>query len=164
MIKNIEHAEVMVLKDQVSAQKGQVVSKTLAQNDAVSITLFAFAQGEEIGTHVWHRARRHRVHLDRRASFVHHAHRFFSGQFGEDGKRYVVQKRTGNIHAKRGTFADGRGRTDRRHLSAHRLECIGVPVRQEERNVVDVSTGNPVSWWRLPSGIWKTSPTGRCRH
>jgi len=51
MIKNIEHAEVMVLKDQVSAQKGQVVSKTLAQNDAVSITLFAFAQGEEIGTH-----------------------------------------------------------------------------------------------------------------
>ena len=28
-----------------------VVSKTLAQNDAVSITLFSFAKGEEISTH-----------------------------------------------------------------------------------------------------------------
>ena len=29
----------------------QVVSKTLAQNSAVSVTLFAFDKGEEIGTH-----------------------------------------------------------------------------------------------------------------
>lgn len=29
----------------------QIVSKTLAQNDAVSITLFAFSKGEEISTH-----------------------------------------------------------------------------------------------------------------
>ena len=35
----------------VSVQSGQVVSKTLAQNKAVSITLFAFDKGEEIGTH-----------------------------------------------------------------------------------------------------------------
>lgn len=30
---------------------GQVVSKTLAQNQAVSVTLFAFDKGEEISTH-----------------------------------------------------------------------------------------------------------------
>ena len=36
---------------QVEAEAGQIVSKTLAQNDAVSITLFAFSKGEEISTH-----------------------------------------------------------------------------------------------------------------
>ena len=41
LIKNISKSEVHVLKDQVTYQEGQVVSKTLAQNDAVSITLFA---------------------------------------------------------------------------------------------------------------------------
>ena len=51
MIKNISKAEVLVLKDQVAYQEGQVVSKTLAQNDAVSVTLFAFDKGEEISTH-----------------------------------------------------------------------------------------------------------------
>ena len=50
-IKNINKAEVMALKDQVEYHDGQVVSKTLAQNDFVSVTLFAFAKGEEIGTH-----------------------------------------------------------------------------------------------------------------
>ncbi len=50
-MKNIRQAEVLVLKDQVEYQEGQVVSKTLAQNDAVSITLFSFAKGEEISTH-----------------------------------------------------------------------------------------------------------------
>ena len=50
-MKNISKAEVMVLKDQVTYQEGQVVSKTLAQNKAVSITLFAFDKGEEIGMH-----------------------------------------------------------------------------------------------------------------
>lgn len=50
-MKNITKAEVLVLKDQVEYQDGQVVSKTLAQNDAVSITLFSFDQGEEISTH-----------------------------------------------------------------------------------------------------------------
>ena len=42
MIKNISKAEVLVLKDQVAYQEGQVVSKTLAQNDALSVTLFSF--------------------------------------------------------------------------------------------------------------------------
>lgn len=49
--KNISKAEIMVLKDQVSYQKGQVVSKTLAQNPAVSVTLFSFDKGEEISSH-----------------------------------------------------------------------------------------------------------------
>lgn len=51
LMKNISKAEVLILKDQVSYQEGQVVSKTLAQNDAVSVTLFAFDKDEEISTH-----------------------------------------------------------------------------------------------------------------
>jgi len=51
MIKNIPHQEVLALKELVQVQPGQVVSKTLAQNKHVSLTLFAFDQGEEIGTH-----------------------------------------------------------------------------------------------------------------
>ena len=51
IMKNINKAKVMVLKDQVSYQEGQIVSKTLAQNDALSVTLFAFDKGEEISTH-----------------------------------------------------------------------------------------------------------------
>ncbi len=50
-IKNLEHETVLKLTDLVSVQPGQVVSKTLAQNKAVSVTLFAFDKGEEIGTH-----------------------------------------------------------------------------------------------------------------
>lgn len=50
-IKNIGQAEIFSLKDQISYQDGQIVSKTLAQNDALSITLFSFAKGEEISTH-----------------------------------------------------------------------------------------------------------------
>lgn len=50
-IKNMEHEKVHTLKELVSVQKGQVVSKTLAQNDAISVTLFAFDKGEEISTH-----------------------------------------------------------------------------------------------------------------
>ena len=51
MIKNIDKAQVMTLKDQIEYQEGQVVSRTLAQNDALSITLFSFDKGEEISTH-----------------------------------------------------------------------------------------------------------------
>ena len=51
MIKNIEKARVLTLKEQVAYQDGQVVSKTLAQNDALSVTLFSFDKGEEISTH-----------------------------------------------------------------------------------------------------------------
>ena len=50
-MKNISKAEIMNLKEQVSYQDGQVVSRTLAQNDAVSVTLFAFDKDEEISTH-----------------------------------------------------------------------------------------------------------------
>lgn len=50
-IKNINKAEVMALKDQVEYHDGQVVSKTLAQNEHVSVTLFSFDKGEEISTH-----------------------------------------------------------------------------------------------------------------
>lgn len=50
-IKNIKHQVVLPLAAEVSVMPGQVVSKTLAQNDAVSITLFAFDKGEEIGAH-----------------------------------------------------------------------------------------------------------------
>lgn len=51
LIKNIAKSTVLPLAEEVSIQPAQVVSKTLAQNDAVSITLFAFAKDEEIGTH-----------------------------------------------------------------------------------------------------------------
>ena len=50
-IKNMNHEEVLSLASQVNAEAGQIVSKTLAQNKAVSVTLFAFAKGEEISTH-----------------------------------------------------------------------------------------------------------------
>ncbi len=50
-LKNIEKKQVMVLKDRVAYRAGQVVSRTLAQNDALSVTLFSFDKDEEIGTH-----------------------------------------------------------------------------------------------------------------
>ena len=51
MMKNYDIATVLTMKEQVAYQPGQVVSKTLALNDAVSVTLFAFDKGEEISTH-----------------------------------------------------------------------------------------------------------------
>ena len=51
ILKNIAQEQVLPLAQQVEAESGQIVSKTLAQNDAVSITLFAFSKGEEISTH-----------------------------------------------------------------------------------------------------------------
>ncbi|NBH80255.1 cupin domain-containing protein [Clostridiaceae bacterium] len=50
-MKNIKKAEVLTLKEQIAYQEGQVVSKTLAQNSSVSVTLFSFDKGEEISTH-----------------------------------------------------------------------------------------------------------------
>ena len=50
-MKNLSKAEVLTQKDQVSYQEGQVVSKTLAQNPFISVTLLAFDKGEEISTH-----------------------------------------------------------------------------------------------------------------
>jgi len=50
-IKNIDFSAALTLADLVSYQPGQVVSKTLAQNTAVSLTVFAFDEGEEISSH-----------------------------------------------------------------------------------------------------------------
>ena len=50
-MKNISKAEVLTLRDQIAYQSGQVVSRTLAQNEHVSVTLFSFDKGEEISTH-----------------------------------------------------------------------------------------------------------------
>ena len=50
-MKNIAKGEVLRLDGLVPYQEGQVVSKTLAQNSAVSVTLFSFDKGEEISTH-----------------------------------------------------------------------------------------------------------------
>ena len=51
MYKNIEKQVSLKLKDLAAYQDGQVVSKTLVQNKAVSMTLFSFDKGEEISTH-----------------------------------------------------------------------------------------------------------------
>lgn len=51
MYKNIVKKEKVELKNLVAYQEGQVVSKTLDQNDYVSVTLFSFDKGEEISTH-----------------------------------------------------------------------------------------------------------------
>lgn len=51
MYKNIEKQVKLALKDQVEYLEGQVVSKTLVQNNSVSMTLFSFDKGEEISTH-----------------------------------------------------------------------------------------------------------------
>ncbi len=51
MYRNIEKSTVIVLKDQIHYQDGQIVSKTLVQNNKISMTLFSFEKGEEISTH-----------------------------------------------------------------------------------------------------------------
>ena len=51
MYKNIEKNVKLKLADQVEYWPGQVVSKTLVQNDKISVTLFSFDKGEEISTH-----------------------------------------------------------------------------------------------------------------
>ena len=54
LIKNIPVSEAFPLAEQVSYLPGQIVSRTLAQNGAVSLTLFAFDAGEEISSHKSH--------------------------------------------------------------------------------------------------------------
>ena len=51
-IKNIAIAHPLVLKDQVDYAPAQIVSKTLVQNDQVSITLFSFDAGQQIASHI----------------------------------------------------------------------------------------------------------------
>lgn len=51
MYKNVQKQEAFKLKDLVEYQPGQIVSKTLVQNEYVSMTIFSFDKGEEISTH-----------------------------------------------------------------------------------------------------------------
>lgn len=51
MYKNIEKGKKITLKNEINYQDGQVVSKTLVQNEKISITIFSFDKGEEISTH-----------------------------------------------------------------------------------------------------------------
>ncbi len=51
MYKNIAKETKLCLADLVDYSVGQVVSKTLVQNELLSMTLFAFEKDEEISTH-----------------------------------------------------------------------------------------------------------------
>jgi quercetin dioxygenase-like cupin family protein len=50
-IKNIEFGTALEMANLVEYQEGRVVSLTLVQNDALTLTLFAFAKGEGVSTH-----------------------------------------------------------------------------------------------------------------
>lgn len=51
LLKNIAFAQALDLAGLVEYQEGQVVSRTFAQNPFLSLTLFAFDQGEGISAH-----------------------------------------------------------------------------------------------------------------
>ena len=51
MYKNIKKQKKLQLKELVDYMPGQVISKTLVQNEKVSMTIFSFDKGEEISTH-----------------------------------------------------------------------------------------------------------------
>ncbi len=51
ILKNIEQSTPLELVSLVAYQPGQIVSRTLAQNKSVSLTLFAFDTGEQISSH-----------------------------------------------------------------------------------------------------------------
>ena len=50
-IKNIPFSEPQRLAELVTYEEGRVVSRTFAQNPALSLTLFAFDKGEGVSTH-----------------------------------------------------------------------------------------------------------------
>lgn len=50
-IKNIDFSKALDFAGLVDYQPGRVVSLTFVQNEALSMTLFAFAQGEGVSTH-----------------------------------------------------------------------------------------------------------------
>ncbi|ADK17245.1 MULTISPECIES: cupin domain-containing protein [Clostridium] len=52
LMRNIEFSKVLNLKDLISYQEGQVISKTIAQIPTSNITLFSLDKGEGISTHV----------------------------------------------------------------------------------------------------------------
>ena len=51
IIKNIEFEKPLNVENLVMYQPGQVVSRTLAQNKHMNMTLFAFDKNEEISSH-----------------------------------------------------------------------------------------------------------------
>jgi quercetin dioxygenase-like cupin family protein len=51
LIKNIPFAEPLVLVNLIEYSTGEVVSRTLAQMKSLSLTLFAFDEGEGLTTH-----------------------------------------------------------------------------------------------------------------
>ncbi len=77
MYKNIEKQTKLRLKDLVEYQDGQVVSRTLVQNDKVSMTVFSFDKGEEISTHA--------AGGDAMVTVVEG-----TGQFTVDGREFVL--------------------------------------------------------------------------
>ena len=52
LIKNIEFSKVINLKDLISYQEGQDISRTIAQIPSANITLFSLDKGEGISAHV----------------------------------------------------------------------------------------------------------------
>lgn len=50
-IKNMEFSKAVEFSKLVDYQPGRVVSLTLVQNEALSLTLFAFGKGEGVSTH-----------------------------------------------------------------------------------------------------------------
>jgi quercetin dioxygenase-like cupin family protein len=77
-LKNIVKEQIIRMQDLVQAAPAQIVSKTLVQNNAVSITLFSFAKGEEISTH--------QSEGDALVSVLEG-----SGRFTVNGKNYLLQ-------------------------------------------------------------------------
>lgn len=51
LIKNVEHATPLVLKDLVQYEEGKVASMTLSQQPGVGITIMAFDKDESIASH-----------------------------------------------------------------------------------------------------------------
>ena len=78
-IKNITHESIVNLCDLIEIKEGQIVSCTLAQNGAVSITLFAFYKGEEISTH--------KSEGDAMVTVIEG-----TGKFTIDGKEYILNQ------------------------------------------------------------------------
>lgn len=51
LIKNIDKGEIYKVAELVDYAEGKVVSRTLAQNSALSLTVFAFCAGEGLSSH-----------------------------------------------------------------------------------------------------------------
>jgi quercetin dioxygenase-like cupin family protein len=52
IMKNVEFSKIFNLKDLISYQEGQVISRTIAQIPAANITIFSLDKGEGISSHV----------------------------------------------------------------------------------------------------------------